>query len=283
MTVLAAVAGAVVVLELVALAGRRTWVHWKLGRRAPLADEALTALAEALVSGRPVERPPGRVRRLAFRLAALELFPALAGESRAQLTRLVDDAGLVDDAIRTLRRSPRAFARRRAADELGEIRSARAAPALAAGLADRDPIVRVACARGLALVGDTGELDRVQQALDRDAPAAPAEAASALVALAAAVPYRVARLQESARAPLARRLAALALAQTGDERAMPSLLQELAADNALLSFVAVRAIERVGGDEAIASLERVAADGARDAALREQAGRALARATGGAP
>jgi HEAT repeat protein len=75
-------------------------------------------------------------------------------------------------------------------------------------------------------------------------------------------------------------LAALALARAGDQRAMPSLLAELASDNALLASVAVGALERLGGHEAADSLREVAADPARDPALREQAERALDRVSG---
>jgi HEAT repeat protein len=269
--------GGLVLLELIALVGRRSWVHWKLGRRRPLADEAVTALANALVLGTAPARPQGRVRRRAFRLAALEVFPALAGNSRERLARLVDDLGLVDDVMRTLRRSPRAYARRTAAAELGEMRSPRSAPALVAGLADRDPIVRVACVRGLAWLSELSQIERMLRVLDRDAATAPSEASSAMLALAAAAPESLVELEDSGQSPFARRLAALALARAGDARAMPSLLGELATDNALLASVAVRAIERVGGTAAISSLEHVLTSVGRDAVLREQAERALER------
>ncbi len=270
------------VVELVALAARRSWVHWKFGRRRQLADEALTTLADALVLGTPVEPPSGRVRRRAFRLAALELFPELAGDSRERLTRIVEDVGLVDDVTRTLRRSPRAYARRTAADELAEMRSAGSVPALTAGLDDDDPIVRVACVRGLAELSALDEIGRMMQVLDRDSAAAPSAATSAMLALAAAAPEGLAELEVSARSLPARRLAAVALGAAGDERALPSLLADLATDNAVLSSVAVHALERVGGADAISSLEYVIADAGNDPALREQAERALerARATG---
>jgi hypothetical protein len=285
MAILALVLGGIVLLELIALVGRRMWAHWKLGRRRPMIDEAVVTLAEAIVADSVPQRPEGRLRRRAFRLAALEVFGVLAGGSRARLTRVVGELGLVEDVIRTLRRSPRAFARRTAADELAEIRSPLSAGALAAGLDDRDPIVRVACVRGLASLGELGRIERILSVLDRDSGATPASAASAMLALAGAAPESLAPLQGSARSPLARRLAALALAQAGEERAMPSLLGELAAENMLLSSVAVQAIERVGGAQAIASLEHVVADGDRDPALREQAMRALERVrpVGGAP
>jgi HEAT repeat protein len=268
---------AVIVAELVALAGRRSWVHWKLGRRQALVDDAISALADAVVAHGEIEPPQGRVNRRAFRLAALELFPVLAGSSRVRLTRLAESAGLVGDVIRTLERSPRAYARRTAADELAEIRSAQAAPALAASLGDVDPVVRVACVRGLAWLGDLTELRRMIEVLDGDSLRAPSEAESAMLALARAAPESLVELEQSGSSRFARRLAALALATVGDQRAMPSVLGELAEENVLLSSVAVRAIEQVGGKEAVASLEHVLADGARDASLRKQAARALER------
>jgi HEAT repeat protein len=225
----------------------------------------------------------GRASRRSFRLAALELFPVLAGESRERLTRIVDGLGLVDDAMRTLARSPRAFARRTAADELGEIRSARAAPAFVAGLDDRDAIVRVACVRGLASIDELGHVERMLDVLEGDSATAPSEAAAAMGTIARAKPEALAQLQRSGSRFVAW-LAALALARTGNAIAMPALLVDLTAVNTLLGSVAVRAIEEVGGLEAIASLEQFVIDADQDAALRAQAGRALERlhAAGGA-
>jgi HEAT repeat protein len=246
-------------------------------------EEALSVLADALVSGETPRRPEGRVRRRAYRLALLQLAPELAGASRARLTRLAEELGLVDDAMRTLR-SLRAYARRSAADELSVLASRRAVPPLAVRLADQDEIVRVVCVRGLAAAGAFDELESMLRVLERDARAAPGEAAAAMLALARHDPGALARLQDPGRAEFARRLAALVLAHTGDARALPSLLAELSTDNALTASISVRAIERVGGRDARAALERVAVDGGRDPALREQADRALGRlqAAGGA-
>jgi len=276
-TLAAIILAGLILAELVALVCRRNWVHWKLGRRQTLVDDAISALADAVVAHGDVEPPQGRVNRRVLRLAALELFPVLAGSSRERLTRLAESTGLVHDVIRTLQRSPRAYARRTAADELAEIRSAEAAPALAAGLEDVDPVVRVACVRGLAWLGDLTELRRMLQVLDGDSLRAPSEAESAMLALARAAPESLVELEQSGSSRFARRLAALALATVGDKRAMPSVLGELAEENVLLSSVAVRAIERVGGEDAVASLEHVLADGSRDVSLRRQAARALER------
>jgi HEAT repeat protein len=277
MTPFAIVLGGIIVVELVALVARRNWVHWKVGKRQVLVDGAITVLADAVVARRHVESPQGRVNRRAYRLAALELFPVLAGASRERLTRLAEETGLVDDVVRTLKKSPRAYARRTAADELGELRSKRGAAALTEGLGDVDPIVRVVCVRGLAWLGDVSELPRMLEVLDADSVRDPSEAESAMLALAAVAPQAVAELEHAGRSRFARRLAALALATAEDERALPALLGELAAENVLLSSVAVRAIEQVGGKDAVASLEGVLAAGDRDAALRDQAARALER------
>jgi HEAT repeat protein len=224
----ALILGALIAAELIALVARRAWVHWKLGHRAPLVDDAITSLADALVIGVVIVRPQGRTARRAFRLAALELFPMLAGESRRELARIVDEIGLVDDVIRTLERSPRAYARRTATDELAEIASERAVPALEQALGDRDRIVRITAVRALAAVPRLDRIERMTEVLDQDS----------------------------------------------------RLLAELASDNALLASVAVGALERLGGHEAADSLREVAADPARDPALREQAERALDRVSG---
>ena len=277
LVVLAVVFGTLVVLELAALAGRRAWVDWKCGRRQVLVDGAFETLVGALVDGNAVEPPVGRARRLAFRLAALELFSELSGGSRARLTRIVEEAGGADQAVRTLRRSPRAFARRKAADELGELRSRRAVPALEAGLDDRDPIVRVACARGLLRIPDLGRLDRILDVLDRDALAEPVEATAAFIALAEVKPEALVQLQGSARSPSVRWYAALVLARMKRAEALPALREALATPNALVVSYAVHGIAAAGGAEAAALLEGLVAEADRDAPIRELAGRELAR------
>ena len=283
LVVLAIVFGTLVVVELAALAGRRAWVQWKLGPRRRLIDAAFETLADALVFGTPIEPPVGRAGRRAFRLAALELLHQLSGESHARLAALVEDAGVLDDTVRELRRSPRVFARRRAADGLGELRNPRLVPVFEAGLDDRDPIVRVACARGLLRIPELGRLDRILEVLDRDALAEPVETATAFIALAEADPEALVRLHRSARSPTTRWHAALGLARMRRAEALPALRDALATRNSLIVTHAVHGIGATGGAEAVGLLEGVAADADRDAAIRELAGRELARlhATGG--
>jgi HEAT repeat protein len=276
LAVLAIGLAALVALELAGLAGRRAWLQWKLERRQPLVHEAFETLTAALVVGTPVEPPAGWARRHAFRLAALELNTALSGESCARLTRLVEDAGVLDQAIGELRRSPRVFARRTAADELGAHRSRRAAPAFEARLDDRDAIVRVACARGLLRIGALARLDRILEVLDGDALAEPVETTSAYIALAEVAPDELVRLHAAARSPNARSYAALVLARTHHEEALPALREALAADNALLVTQAIHGIAATGGARAAALLEELVEEPGRDAAIRELAGRELA-------
>jgi HEAT repeat protein len=277
LVVLAVVFGTIVVLELVALAGRRAWVDWKLGRRQVLVDAACATLVDALVFGSTVDPPAGWARRHAFRLAALELVRTLSGESRARLTQLVEDAGVVDQALRELRRSPRAFARRTAADELGEYRSRRAVSGFEAGLDDRDAIVRVACARGLLRIPELRRLDRILDVLDRDALAEQIETATAFIALAEVRPEALVRLYGSARSPSVRWYAALVLARMKRAEALPTLHDAIAAPNGLMVSHAVHGIAAAGGAEAAALLDGLVADASRDPAIRELAGRELAR------
>ena len=277
LVVLAVVFGALVVLELAAIAGRRAWVEWKCGRRQVFVEEACERLVGALVAGDAPEPPVGRARRLAFRLAVLELFSELSGDSRARLTRIVEEAGGVDHVLRTLRRSPRAFARRKAADELGGYRSRRAVPALEAGLDDRDPIVRVACARGLLRIPELRRLDRILAILDRDALAEPVETATAFIALAEVRPDALVELQSSAGSPTVRWHAALVLARMKRMEALPALSDAIATPNAVIVSHAVHGIAAAGGGEAAALLEGLVAEADRDAATRELAGRELAR------
>jgi len=275
--VLVVVFGTLVVVELAALAGRRAWVEWKLGYRQRLVAEACQTLADALVFRTPVDAPTGRVRQRALRLAQLELLPQLQGESRARLTALLEDAGVLDDAVRALRRSPRVYPRRRAADALGELHDSRLAPAFEAGLDDRDAIVRVACARALLRIPELGRLDRILEVLDRDALAEPVETASAFVALAEAAPDALVQLHHAARSANVRWYAGLVLARMKRPEALPALREALAQRNSLVVSHAVHGIAATGGAEAVALLEGVAGDADREAAVRELAGRELAR------
>ena len=113
--------------------------------------------------------------------------------------------------------------------------------------------------------------------LEVDSATAPSEAASAMVMIATARREALAQLRRPAASRFVAWLATLALARAGHASAMPALLVDLTAVNTLLGSVAVRAIEEVGGPEAIASLEQFVTHADHDAVLRAQAGRALAR------
>ena len=104
------------------------------------------------------------------------------------------------------------------------MRSPGSVRALTTGLDDDDPIVRVACVRGLAELSALDEIGRMMQVLDRDSAAAPSAATSAMLALAAAAPEGLAELEVSAGSLPARRLAAVALGAAGDSELSPPCL-----------------------------------------------------------
>lgn len=106
---------------------------------------------------------PGARRGRALSLSVSRgLLSELRGGERMRLTRLLETSGAVDREIARMA-SRRAVDRRRAADALAQFESARAITALVDGLQDRDVIVRCACARGLAALGDP---DALPAALD---------------------------------------------------------------------------------------------------------------------
>jgi HEAT repeat protein len=90
-------------------------------------------------------------------------------------------------------------------------------------------------------------------------------------------PEALVQLYGSARSPSVRWYAALVLARMKRAEALPTLRDAIATPNALMVSHAVHGIAATGGAEAAGLLEGLVADAGRDAAVRELAGRELAR------
>jgi hypothetical protein len=209
---------ALVIVLLVALwivVARRALAQWRLQHLRPLVDDAAGSLAEAVVNGPDPTPPVGRSRRRAYRLAALELLPELRGASRLALAEVVERLGLTADAERTLRRSPRRLARRRAAHELVEVGRPGSAAALESGTRDRDEVVQLICVRGLVRLGElppSSELVRILGG--RAAADVPGQCIDAMLELVATAPDALRQIQRMASSRGARELAGAALAGT---------------------------------------------------------------------
>ena len=150
-----AFAAAQVVILLVLLI-RRGWLRRKQQRHTAQVNR-LRPAAISLVEGEPVP-PVGRRDEGVFAELLSGYARALRGESLTRIAMYFDSSGAVDDQMRLLRRHP-AWRRATAAFRLGDMRSARAIPALAEALNDRSRDVRMAAVRSL---GSLGAVDTIE-------------------------------------------------------------------------------------------------------------------------
>lgn len=179
-------AAAVLLLAVFVVAARALGARRRTRIR-PLRDRWELALALYLAADEEPVPPATREERQVLREVALEALADLRGRERERLTVLLETTGIVDDAIAELR-SRRATTRRVGAETLAEARSPLGADALSDGVLDRNPIVSVACARGLAELGDEARLEPALALAEEAAAAAPGAAAELLLAIGSRVP-----------------------------------------------------------------------------------------------
>jgi HEAT repeat protein len=285
---------------------KRLVTRWRRRRDLPLRSGYELALAEYLADVTPdPPQPVGPNERRALRHVALASLIELRGRERERVTELLERTGIVEETTGELR-SRRRLQRRRAADALAEIRSPEAAPALRAGLDDRDRAVRLSCGRALAELGDAEALGELVAVAETEIDHSPGAVADLLLALAAQNPRLLAEaLPATASRPLRRLLIAIigaerlveyapllrsALAERDDElvaRAAGGLglmgdaesVEELLGllddrDGALsVRAAAAEALGRIGDPAAVGALE--AALGSGDWTLEQNAAEAL--------
>jgi HEAT repeat protein len=195
----------VVVLNLVRIRIRR-----RMRRQELLGPAMSRAVAKYAAVGGDLPRPAGRAEREILREAAMRTLFDLRDSARGQVVTLLQQLGYLDEAAAALRGRRRAV-RRRAAEMLAVVSSPVVAPALLAGLSDRDPLVRTACARTLAAIGDEDVLPRVVAVARQDIAAAPGAAAAVVLAVGRRRPAALAPLLAPA-VPAGVRLVAAAVA-----------------------------------------------------------------------
>ncbi len=105
-------------------------------------------------------------RRL-LRETMLETAHELSGTAFDRLVASFAERGFIAEAQRALR-SRRLLTRVRGAEIIGELGDLQSVPALRAGLRDREPLVRFACAHALTRVGAQGLLSDVLTALSEN-------------------------------------------------------------------------------------------------------------------
>jgi HEAT repeat protein len=211
-------------------------------------------------------------RRSGCVLLSLVLLSAAAGCGPA------DPAGdtvkqIIDEL--SVQRYGTATARYRQFEDL--VLSPAAAPAWRRGMEHEDPTVREWAIDALARIGLPEDTDRVVAALDDPFRSVQESAARSLVTLdpETAVAAFVERL--SSANPLQQTIAAQGLADVGDARGVPPLIDLLGDEDADVSVrsIAAQSVARLADDRAIAPLAAVAGNESVATGLRRDAAEAL--------
>jgi HEAT repeat protein len=265
---LAALAGLLVtaIIGIRRAAIRRQRQHWRLRPPAEL------SLARYLAGG-PEPTVAGKTARAVLLDVALAALADLRGGERVSLASFLAQLGYVDQAISQLG-SRRRTVRRRAAETLATIASPAALPALAVNLADRDVLVRTACARALAELGRAEAVPAIVAAALRDALLAPGADAAVVLALGANRPAALAPLL----GPGTRwKLRTMAIMVTGGLRLSQHapLLRACLHDTDDLAAHAAHGLGRIGDADAVTELAGLALDDGRALYARTAAATAL--------
>ena len=198
---------AAVLLLAVFLVTARALGARRRARIRPLRDRWELDLASYLAADEEPRPPSTLDERRVLRDVALTALADLRGRERERVTALLETSGIVDDAIAELR-SRRATIRRIGAETLAEARSSFGADALSEGVLDGNQTVSVACARGLAELGEEARLEPALALAEAAATEAPGAAAEFLLALGTRAPGVLPGAYAQTRSPDLKRLIA---------------------------------------------------------------------------
>jgi HEAT repeat protein len=244
--------------------------RWRMARYQSVVRDHLTAYVVGTRED-PPPRPDGRFEQRVLRRDLVALLPSVKGEAANRVADVFANSGLVEAAHRDL--DARDSLRRiRAANALGSLRVRDAEPWLIARLHHDDPLLRVACARGLAELGAVQELPDIVAAL-AEVDADPGDVVEVMLAFGTpGLPFLTKTLV--AGSPLERRLAATALGHIASHQVLPELTQTLNDPDDELVADAARALGQLGDITATASLISLLGD-SRPWFVRVAAGSAL--------
>jgi len=264
---------ALVCLLVLGLMEVRMLIRLRQRRQRRLWPEASQVIARYVTTGGPPPRPAGRAGRAILRDAAMQALYDLRGSERDLLVGMMEELSYLGDAAAALRARRRAV-RRRAAETLAIIATPAAAPALRAGLADRDALVRTSCARTLARAGTQDDVPAVVAVAQRDILTAPGAAAAIVLALGQSQQTALSTLL-SAQAPARLRVVA---AEVAGRLRLPELTPELRAclhDGDELAAAAAQGLGMIGDIQAAGELRDVVRASDRAASARAAAMTAL--------
>jgi HEAT repeat protein len=268
--------GAAVALVALFLVVARAFAARRRSREHPLRERFELGLAMFLAVDASRPDPTSEQERRVLRSVALVALEELRGSERARVTAVLDETGIIEEAIMELR-SRRVSVRRDGAETLAQARLARGAEALVHGLEDRDRGVALTCARGLAELGDKQALPRILTVAEEAGVHAPGAVAELLLALGAHAPAVLDDVYRGARAPSLRRLAIAVIGELRLVEHAPVLHEALREDDDELVARAARGLGAIGDAEMVLELVRLVADPQRVLFVRAQAATALGR------
>jgi HEAT repeat protein len=227
------------------------------------------AVGEFLAGSGPEPRVGDSDERDVLLKVAVDALGDLTGSERDRLASSLERLGYVWQASVSLNARRRSV-RRRAAEVLAMIATPGTVPALTAGIADGDSMVRCTCARALAGIGGDQIQADVAEVARRDVHAAPGPAAAVILALGGHHPAALAPLLAEQANPQIR---AIAVTVVGEPRLvqLAPFLQACLDDRDDLAERAARGLGRIGDVTATEALLRLACDQRRTAAARAAA------------
>jgi HEAT repeat protein len=211
------------------------------------------------------ELPRARTRfeRRLLRETLLETAAELSGPAFDRLVVRFAERGFIAEAERSLR-SPLLLHRVRGAEIIGELGDATSVDVLRAGLRDREPLVRFACAHALTRVGAAPLLGEILDALALGGDVF-GQGAVAEVLLDSG-PDSIGELRSllgDPSHPFRRRLIVVVLGELRATDAVPDLVAALAGPDDELCARACHALGKIGDPHSAERLADVAIDGAR--------------------
>ncbi len=247
-----------------------------------LRPKAELALADYLAGSAVLPEVTGTGERAVLLKVALEALADLRGSERARLTDLLERLGYVAQASSALGGRGRASLRR-AAETLAVIATGATMPALIAGLADRDALVRCTCAGALVeVVGDVrpagSGTDEVSAAIiavvEHDMDITPGPCSAVLLALGV---HRPSALAPSLMPGRSRQVRLVAIEVAGALRLAEHapLLQQCLREADDLAAAAARGLGQIGEVRSVQALIGLGGDAGRSGPARAAALTAL--------
>jgi hypothetical protein len=204
---------------------------------------------------------PNVAKDRAFLDALIDLRNSVIGPEADALSGVVDRFGVAAAASRRLERGKLLTTRLRAAVALAELSGASSAPVLMEHLSDREPVIRIQCARGLGRIGWTPAIDAIVDRFRFETPWVRSRFADTLIGFGQSATWPLLayvkinhRFESEGSVNAIRTLATI-----GDDQAVRPLIELLAeARDSEIRIAVVEALGVLGAPLAIRPLRNIA-------------------------